>query len=197
MIISYSYKKNLYLNITNRCTNSCTFCLKNFSWNFAGYNLKLEKEPTKEEVIKDVIKNYKGEKEIVFCGIGEPLLRIDDVLDISKELKKQFKVSLRVNTNGQAKLLYPKRNIARELSEVIDAISISLNAENGKKYNLLCRPEFSNAFPKIIEFIKECKEFLNTTVTIVNLPLVNVDKCRQISESLGVKFRVRDFLIPK
>ena len=64
MIIAYSYKGNLYLNITNRCSNKCNFCMKNFSYVFAGYDLELKTEPTKEEILDQGLKKYSGEKEI-------------------------------------------------------------------------------------------------------------------------------------
>jgi len=66
MIIAYSYKGNLYLNITNRCSNRCTFCMRNFSYIFVGYNLELKTEPSKEEILAQALKKYSGEKEIVF-----------------------------------------------------------------------------------------------------------------------------------
>ena len=194
MTITYSYKGNLYLNITNRCCNNCTFCLKNFSWNFTGVSLKLTREPSQKEIIEDTIKNYKGEPKIVFCGIGEPLMRLDDVLAVSQELKKQLKASLRIDTNGQAKVLYPQRNVAKELSKVIDAISISLNAENEEKYNRLCRPVHSNAYPQILEFIKDCRKYFEVTLTVLKLPSVDIKKCQKIAEDLKVHFRVREFI---
>lgn len=194
MTISYPYQNNLYLNIINRCTNNCTFCLKKLSWNFAGVNLKLTREPSRKEIIEDAIKNYKGESQIVFCGIGEPLMRLDDVLAVSQELKKQLKASLRIDTNGQAKVLYPQRNVAKELSKVIDAISISLNAENEEKYNQLCRPVHSNAYPQILEFIKDCRKYFEVTLTVLRLASVDIKKCRKIAEDLKVHFRIREFI---
>ena len=193
MSITYNYKNNLYLNITNRCTNKCDFCLRNISYIFAGYNLKLKKEPSKAEIIEKTVKNYSG-GEIVFCGIGEPLVRLNDVLDISRELKKKLGVKIRVDTNGQAKLYYPVREIAKELSEVIDAVSISLNAENAEKYNTICRPESSFAYISLLGFINECKDFLDVTLTVVNLPEINIEKCKKIADNFGVKFRVRNLV---
>ena len=181
---------NLYLNITNRCTNKCNFCLRNLSYIFAGYNLKLKKEPTKTEIIEEAVRNYSG-GEIVFCGIGEPLMRLEDVLDIPRELKRKVKARIRVNTNGHAKLLYPKRNVAKELSKIIDAVSISLNAENKEKYNLICKPHYPDAYEKMIEFTKECKNLIDVTLTVVNLPEINIKKCKKIAYNLDVKFRVR------
>ena len=123
MVIAYCYKKNLYLNITNRCTNRCVFCIRNYSYIFADYNLKLDREPTREEIIEDTLKAHCQAREIVFCGMGEPLIRLDDVIYVAKKLKV-LGMPIRVNTNGQAKLLYPARNVAKELSQSIKAISI-------------------------------------------------------------------------
>lgn len=190
MVIAYCYKKNLYLNITNRCTNRCVFCIKNYSYVLAGYNLKLNREPTREEIIKNALNAHCEEQEIVFCGMGEPLIRLDDVIYVAKKLKV-LGTPMRVNTNGQAKLLYPNRNVAEELSQSIKAISISLNAENEEKYNLLCRPQFPNAYQKILEFAKECVEHLDTTLSVVDLPEIDVEKCRCIAADLGAKFLVR------
>lgn len=193
MVISYRYKGNLYLNITNRCTNKCTFCMRNFSYVFVGYDLKLEREPTWEEIIENVFKNYSGEKEVIFCGIGEPLIRLDDVLAVAKELKKHFQVPIRVDTNGQAKLLYPGRDVVKELFEVTDAISISLNAENEEKYNRLCRPQFSDAYKKMIKFAKECTRYFDTSLSVVNLPIIDIEKCRKIATDMDAQFLVRKF----
>lgn len=193
MVISYRYKGNLYLNITNHCTNKCTFCMRNFSYVFVGYDLKLEREPTREEIIENVFKNYSGEKEIVFCGIGEPLIRLNDVLAVAKELKEHSQVPIRVDTNGQAKLLYPYRDVVKELFKVIDAISVSLNAENERKYNRLCRPQFSDAYKKMIEFAKECTKYFHTSLSVVNLSIIDIEKCRKIATDIGAQFLVRKF----
>ncbi len=194
MVITYPYKGNFYLNITNRCTNRCTFCMRNYSYVFVGYDLELKREPTKEEVIEDVLKKYSKEKEIVFCGIGEPLMRLDDVVYIARELKKHLGVPIRVDTNGQAKLLYPDRDVVKELTGAIDSVSISLNAENEEKYNRICRPKFPNAYQKMLEFAKECTKHFDTYLSVLNFPMIDVEKCREIANEMGAKFTVRHFI---
>ena len=48
-ILVYRIGKNLYLNLTNRCTNRCTFCVREQSARYEGYELWLtEGEPSAE-----------------------------------------------------------------------------------------------------------------------------------------------------
>ena len=193
MIIAYSYKGNLYLNITNRCSNRCTFCMRNFSYIFVGYDLELKIEPSKEEILAQALKKYSGEKEIVFCGIGEPLTRLNDVLWICKKLKEKIQIFIRVNTNGHVTLRYPNRDVAKELSNVIDSISISLNAENEKKYNRLCRPAYSNAYKKMLEFAKDCQKYFPISLSVLDLPEVDIKKCQKIATDMNAQFIIRRF----
>lgn len=189
--IAYKIRDSLYLNITNKCTNRCRFCVR-FRTNYVkGHNLRLEKEPTALQVIK-AIKDPKDYKEVVFCGIGEPLMRLDVVKKVSKWIKEQGG-KVRINTNGHGNLIHGK-DILPELKGIVDSFSISLDAENKKKYNQACRPEFDNAFEGVVSFIKEAKEnFPEVQVTVVNIPLVDVEKCRALAKEMGVKFIVRNF----
>jgi len=192
-MIAYKLGNNLYLNITNRCTNDCCFCLRNIEPCVVGYNLWLDREPTALEVI-DAIGDPAPYDEIVFCGYGEPLTRLEVVKKVC-EYVKSFDKKTRIDTNGQANLIY-NRNIVPELKGLVDSVSISLNAENAKKYHQLCRSEFGEkAFYGIIEFARECvKHIPETTLTVVNLPEIDVDKCRKIAVEIGAHFRVRPLL---
>ena len=189
--IAYKIRESLYLNITNRCTNRCSFCVK-FRTNYVkGHNLRLEKEPTALQVIK-AIKDPKDYKEVVFCGIGEPLMRLDVVKRVAKWIKDNGG-RVRINTNGHGNMING-RDILPELSGIVDSFSISLDAENKKKYNRACKPEFENAFEGVIAFIKEAKKTVpEVQVTVVNIPLVDVEKCRELARELGVKLSVRNF----
>lgn len=189
--IVYKIRDSLYLNITNRCTNKCGFCVRFHTSYVKGHNLNLEKEPSSEEIIK-AIEDSKVYKEIVFCGLGEPFLRLDIVKEVSAWIKQKGG-NVRVNTNGHGNLIN-KRNILPELKGIVDIFSISLDAENEKKYETICKPVFKNAFQAVISFIKEAKKYIpEVKVTIVDIPEIDVEKCRAIADELGVELRIRKF----
>ena len=51
MVILYEVHKGLYVNMTNKCPCSCTFCLRQTRNEMEGSgSLWLEREPTVEEV---------------------------------------------------------------------------------------------------------------------------------------------------
>ena len=189
--IAYKIRDSLYLNITNKCTNKCGFCVKSRTTYVKGHNLRLEREPSALQVIK-AIKYPKAYKEIVFCGIGEPLLRLDVVKKVSKWIKENGG-KVRINTNGQGNLIHGK-NILPELQGIVDSISVSLDAEDEKKYEKICKPAIKGAFQGVISFIREAVNVIpEVKVTVVKIPGINIEKCRKIAEELGVELRVRDF----
>jgi TatD family-associated radical SAM protein len=155
------------------------------------YPLWLEKEPTTKEIIK-AIGDPKKYKQIVFCGYGEPLIRLDIVKEVAKAIKGGVKI--RIDTNGHGNLYWGK-NILPELKGLIDIISISLNAENAKKYNNFCRPFLGEkAYIAVKEFIAEAKKYIpQVEATVVDLPTVDKPACKNIAKELGATFRVRPY----
>ncbi|MBE0585700.1 MAG: YchF/TatD family DNA exonuclease, partial [Desulfofustis sp.] len=139
--IAYKIRDSLYLNITNRCTNSCIFCAKFSDFVVKGHELKLDHEPSVAE-IKQAIGDPSRFAEIVFCGYGEPLLRLDLVKEVSRWLKDQA-IKVRINTDGLANMVHG-RNILPELKGLIDAISVSLNAPDTEHYQYLCQSAFGD-----------------------------------------------------
>jgi len=189
--IVYGIRDSLYLNITNRCTNRCGFCVRFHTSYVKGHNLSLEKEPSAEEIIK-AIGDPSGYKEIVFCGLGEPLLRLDVVKEVSKWVKQKGG-KVRINTNGHGNLIH-KRNILLELQGIVDSLSVSLDADDEKKYNEICKPVFKNAFQSVLSFIKEAKKYIpEVKVTVVDIPQIDIERCKTIAEELGVELRIRKF----
>ncbi len=191
--IVYPIRNSLYLNLTNRCSNRCTFCAKNESYFVKGHDLELEREPTAEELIR-AVGDPKRYKEIVFCGFGEPLLRLDAVKEVASQLKKSG-VRIRIDTDGQANLVY-RRNILPELEGLVDAVSVSLNAPTAHQYEKLCRSPFGEkAFQGVVDFIREAKKHIPDVVaTVVGMPGVDVGACRKLAEEeLGVRFKVRAY----
>ncbi|PIS31320.1 radical SAM protein [Candidatus Saganbacteria bacterium CG08_land_8_20_14_0_20_45_16] len=197
--ITYPIGDSLYLNITNRCTNKCSFCIRNKAKLFnCQHQLWLEKEPTAQEVIEAIGDPNKYD-QIVFCGYGEPLIRLEAVKKIAKQLKTRFKIrnsklEIRLDTNGQANLFWG-RNIVPELKGLIDFISISLNTDNPNLYAKICQPHFGQSgYPAIIAFIKECQKYIpKVEVSIVGLSQIDKEACQKIAEQLGIGFRVRPY----
>ena len=188
--IAYQIRDSLYLNITNRCTNRCSFCVKFHSDYVKGHRLRLSAEPTEEE-LKAEIGDPARYREIVFCGYGEPLLRLETVKNVAQWIKAR-RGRVRINTNGHANLIHG-RNIIPELKGIVDSISISLDAQDEDTYNRICGPVFPDAFNAVVRFIKDVKESVpDVQVTVVNMPEVDVAQCREIAAKLGVTFRVRE-----
>jgi TatD DNase family protein len=189
--IAYKIRDSLYLNITNKCTNKCSFCVRFRTSYVKGHNLRLEREPTTLQIIK-AIKDPRNYKEIVFCGIGEPLLRLDIVKKVSKWVKENGG-TVRINTNGHGNLIH-KRNIVPELAGLVDSLSISLDAENEKKYEKVCKPQLKDSFHGMLEFIREAKKVIpDIRLTVVKIPQINVSKCETLAKELGVPLSVRKF----
>ncbi len=191
--IVYPIRNSLYLNLTNRCSNLCTFCAKKASYVVKGHDLELSREPSAEELVQ-AVGDPQRYQEIVFCGFGEPLLRLETVKTVAAELKKKG-ARVRIDTDGQANLVYG-RNILPELKGLVDAVSVSLNAESPEKYQRLCRSPFGEeSFHGILDFIREAKKVIPEVVaTIVAMPGVDVEACRRLAEEeLGVKFKRRAY----
>lgn len=187
--IAYKIRESLYLNITNRCTSRCTFCAKFHSDYVKGHNLKLTAEPTEQE-LRSAIGDPAKYKEIVFCGYGEPLVRLDLVKSLAAWIKSQGG-RVRINTNGHGNAIN-KRDVLPELDGLVDSVSISLNAHDAETYNRICQPAFKDAYSAVLEFIKEAKKHIpDVQVTVVTAEGVDVKRCEDISAELGVKLRVR------
>jgi len=191
-----------YINMTNSCTNSCVFCVRDQKEDVQGAKLWLSDE---KNTVEDFISQFEASKdklkasdEIVFCGYGEPLIRINEVVEICKYLKSNYpNLKIRINTNGHANAIH-KRNVVVDLAGLVDNISVSLNGENEEIYNKVSNPKIDNAYEEVKRFIRACvEEKIPTTASIVtdvpNYP-VNKERCEVIAHSLGAKFRARDFI---
>ena len=199
MTITYELGNSLYVNVTNRCSNACEFCVRTKHDGVNGKdNLWLDREPTVEEIKEDFGKRDIDKYDaVVFCGYGEPMMRADEVIEIAKWLKENnHSVRIRINTNGQANLIN-KRDITPELGGVVDTVSISLNAENAQKYQRVCVSEFGEAaYEGLLEFARLAKEYVPEVIfSVVDvMSKEEIDACRRIAEDCGVIFRVREYI---
>jgi len=189
--IAYPIRGSLYLNMTNRCTNTCDFCVRNKGDFVKGHNLKLDRDPTADEILK-AMGDPTLYSEVVFCGYGEPTLRLDVVKEIARGLKSKG-IRTRMITNGEGNIIH-KRPIAKELLGIIDKVSVSLNVDTEEKYDRICKSQFGpGTFNKVKGFIGECKAAgIEVEVTFLNLPDVDLKNCERIAKGeLGVDFRLR------
>jgi TatD DNase family protein len=191
--IAYKIGNSLYLNITNRCSNRCSFCPKFEEYTLKSNDLLLVSEPSFEEVMAAVGKVV-GIDEVVFCGFGESLIRLDLVLRVARELKPRHNQRIRINTDGQANLVH-RRNILPDLAGLVDCVSVSLNAHDAATYQRLCNTPFgAEGFSGVCYFIREAKKHIPSVIaSVVKLPGVDLAACRVLAESLGAVFRVREF----
>lgn len=194
--ITYVYGDKIYLNLTNKCSNNCEFCIRRNNDGLLDYYLWLDKEPTADEVIADLEK-YELNKydEAVFCGFGEPLYAIDVLIETADWLKAHG-VKTRLNTNGQAGLISGP-DTALKLKGRIDTVSISLNASDAEKYQKICHCKFNEeGFFEMLRFAVQCKkEGIRTVLSVVDvIGEEEVEKCRKVAKNVGVDFRVRTYV---
>ncbi len=193
-VIAYELHGNCYLNITQRCTLRCDFCPKfNKTFEVQGYDLRLKHEPTVKQIIAAVgdVSRY---QEIVFCGLGESTLRLEVMLAVAEQLKLQG-AFIRLNTDGLASLVHG-RDVTPALANKVDALSISMNAQDEATYNRHCRPkkEYPGAYQAMLDFARQAKAFVpSVTLTAIDgLDGVDIEACRNIADELGVEFRRRE-----
>lgn len=190
----YRYGDNLYVNLTNKCSNSCDFCIRNNGDGIGDSgNLWLSREPNAQEVI-ELIKSFEGYNEVVFCGYGEPTYKVDEMVEVGKFVRAQGKVT-RLNTNGHGNFING-RNIVPELKEAIDIISVSLNSHTPKTYDQICHSIYGEeAFSAMLDFTHKCVQAgIETIMSVVAVDGVDVEKCRAIAEQTGAKLKVREYI---
>jgi len=187
--IVYGIGRNLYINLTNRCTNRCDFCVRDYADGVGGFDLRLLAEPTAAEVV-EAVGDPSRYDEVVFCGYGEPTVRWETVKETARAIKKGGGY-VRLNTNGLSALI-TGTDITKEMPGLIDEVSVSLNAPDGKLYNEICRSEFGDrAWPAVLDFIKNARAVVKTRVSMVRHPKVEEEAVRRFAEDLGVPLKVR------
>ncbi len=198
MVITYVIKNNLYVNLTNHCTNRCEFCIRETAHTGVFADLRLEREPTLEEIITDVTSyNLNKFNEIVFCGFGEPACRLYDMLSTCKKIREVTTTPIRVNTNGHASLIM-KEDTAPMFRGLVDCVSISLNAADPDTYTKLCRPKFGDdTFTGVIKFAREVVKYVPKVVLTAirgTIPDTDLDRCAKIASDIGAGFRIREYI---
>ena len=195
MTIFYPIGDSLYVNLTNKCPCRCVFCVRVEHETVGNNNsLWLDHDPSMEEIKADLERfNLSDYKEIVFCGFGEPMMRMDDLIETAKYIKSKADIKTRINTNGLGDLIHEK-NTAECIKDCIDSVSISLNAPDKESYCRVTRPKFGEqSFDAMLKFAEECRDCgINIAFSVVDeITPEEIEKSKELAESLGVKLRVR------
>lgn len=190
--IVYEIRDSIYLNITNRCTSACSFCVRNSTDFVKGHNLRIDREPSADELVKAVQASGRSYKEVVFCGYGEPTLRLDVVKEVARRLKAVPGTKTRLVTNGHGNLIN-SRTIAKELYGLVDSASVSLNTDTADTYNKYCKPGFGErSYDEVKKFARDCvSNGITVEITCLDLAGVDLARCEAIAKELGGTFRKR------
>lgn len=197
--LTYWRGNSFYINPSSICTNDCLFCVRNFGEGVFGFNLILNSLPAPEELEAAIEDSWDSKfDDVAVVGFGEPLFNLDGTLAAIRKVKSLSDVPVRINTNGQALLIHPDRDVVRELAEAgLDRVQVSLNAQDPDTYLQLCRPKFGRAtYDSILDFAERCKQFMTVELSAVDIPGVDIEACRGIAERMDVRFRVRVFKGP-
>ena len=192
--IAYRIGDNLYLNITDHCTLRCRFCPKyNGTHQVHQYDLSLRRKPSLPAILQAIADagEIKQFQEVVFCGYGEPTLRLKELLAVAKHVKSQG-ARVRLNTDGLANLVH-KHNVLPELGQCIDAVSVSMNAQNEAVYEKHCRPSLPGSYQAMLDFLRQAPDHISdvTATAIDGLQGVDIQQCAAIAKGLNIKFRRR------
>ncbi|MCK4443027.1 MAG: radical SAM protein, partial [Thermoplasmata archaeon] len=202
------------INLTNRCPNSCIFCIRDFSagWdrrtpNGDMINLYLDREPTLEEVIAAVeeeLSNWDEDVSLIkLCGYGEPVLRMGLIVELAKRIRELSpNSSIQLNTSGWPLLVDYGEECLKNLRDAgIDILSISVNAPSKGVYDRIVRPGcfhyVRDAFEETLECIQlGVKNGFRVKATIVDIKPVRMytEECRRLVEQMGAEFVVREFV---
>ena len=201
-VLVYTLDEKIYINLTNRCTNDCIFCLRNDKADVKGQALWLDNEnSTADDVVEQFENIYRKtpSKEVIFCGYGEPMLKFEVLKEVAKYIKNKYpETKIRINTNGHANFVY-KRNVVPELKGLVDEFSVSLNAPEKDEYNELSKPKFDGAYDEVKKFIKACHgENIKVTASVVEGYKgrhIDLETCKKIAHELGAEFRVREWIV--
>ena len=191
---NYVYKigNKLYINLTNRCSNNCDFCIRDGREGMNGTALWIEKEPSANDVIAALPQDLLSYEEIVFCGFGEPTYNLEALVEAGKFLHEKG-VTTRINTNGQANLIHGK-DVSAEVCSACDYINVSLNECNAQKYQTHCNSVFGeDAYAALLDFARLCVSHgAKVNFSIVDsIERRDIDECIELSKKLGIPLRIR------
>lgn len=191
-------KRAVYVNITNDCNCDCVFCLRSMKEMARESSLWIEHDPSLPEIVEELERlPWQYVREVVCCGFGEPLIRLNTVLSVLRWVKEHHPdMPTRVNTNGLGELEHGYV-FADQFAGLLDTVSISLNASNAERYLALTRSRFGiSSYEAMLTFAEHCKPYVpNVVLTVVEKveDAEEIALCRRICAERRLTLRVRPY----
>ena len=198
MNIFYTLYDKLYVNITNRCSCACIFCIRKYGEGVGSADsLRLPREPDLEEIKSAfdlVISECEAFSEVVFCGFGEPMERAETVIKTCEYIKQKCSLPVRLNTNGLVRLIDPDFDMSG--LKIFDSVSVSLNADDEAEYLRVTKPRFGGgAYSEMLTFAETAKKYTSVFFTVVDvIGKERIANCRKIAEKMNIPMRIRHFV---
>ena len=145
-IISVSFpKKNLLIEVTNKCNNKCIFC--------ANRKMTRKTRFIDFDLAKRVLKECYdlGSREVGFYATGEPLLypNLDNLISEANLIGYDY---IYLTTNG---LLADEKLVESLIKSGLQSIKFSINAIDREDYKFI---HGLDAFDIVMNNLKKCKE---------------------------------------
>jgi len=175
------------------------FCIRNYDNGVFGFDLSLDRDPAPEELMEAIRRTWKtGFVEAAIVGLGEPLLNLDGTLASVRQVKSLASIPVRINTNGEALLMYPRRDVPRELALAgMNHVQVSINAPDSQTYVKLCKPSFGEkTYASMLRFAERCLKYMTVELSVVRVPGLDIEACRRVAERIGAQFKVREYRGP-
>ena len=193
-IYVYYLNIKIYINLTNKCSNNCDFCIRKNREGMENQRLWLDELPSSNDVIAQLPENLDDfDEEVVFCGFGEPTYNLDALEDVALFLHCKNKTT-RINTNGQANLIN-NADVTSLIADTCDVVNVSLNASTAKQYQAVCHSIYGEkAFDEMLDFAKKVKvKGAKVVLSVVDcIGKKEIEACQKIADKLGVTLRVRE-----
>ena len=203
MTITYEVDGALYINLTNRCSNRCEFCIRNNGDGAYGSDsLWLEREPSVNEALESIFERDLGKyTELVFCGYGEPSYRLEECREIALAVKRKYPdVKIRMNTNGHSSAIHGY-DTAPLYKDAFDSVSVSLNSSTAQGYQAICHSVFGESiFEELLDFTAKVNNYVDRVILSVvreTLTEEQLSECERIADGCGVALKVRAYIPPE
>jgi TatD family-associated radical SAM protein len=183
--------QRLFVQVTDRCTLECRFCPRSrYDFHLGDWDLELPERPGAAELIAQ-IGDPRPYREVVFSGLGEPTLRLNLLLEVAAEVKRRGG-RVHLETDGLANLVHD-RDIPPRLAGHVDSVTVSMNAQDPRLYEHLCRPNLPGSFAAMQRFTGQLLDHVPqvSVSAIEGVQGVDMEACARLAHDLGAGFSPR------